>query len=106
MFCSGLYVPLPDPHANPEPMKRAIVGCILHSTNSLRTADRWEEWIMDQSDRGHHAIVNDIHSKLTQEGEKYHKVSCPEHRDTNDVQYELVDVNRDYVSSLVGSLPV
>ena len=61
---------------------------------------------MDQSDRGHHAIVNDIHSKLTQEGEKYHKVSCPEHRDTNDVQYELVDVNRDYVSSLVGSLPV
>jgi len=106
MFCSGLYIPLPDPQANPEPMKHAIVGCVLHSTNSLRTTDRWEEWIMDQSDRGHDVIVNDIYSTLTQEGEKCHKVSCTEHRGTTtDVQYGLVNVTRDYVSSFVRSLP-
>ncbi|KIJ99722.1 hypothetical protein K443DRAFT_679748 [Laccaria amethystina LaAM-08-1] len=99
---SGLYVPLPEPHINPEPMKRAIVGCVLHSTNSLRTTDRWEEWIKDQSDRGHDAIVNDIHSKLTQEGETCHKVSCTEHRGTNDVHYKLTDVNRDFVDAIVG----
>jgi hypothetical protein len=87
-------------------MKLAVVGCVLHSTNSLRTTDRWEEWILDQSDRGQDAIVNDIYSKLSQEGEKCHKVSCTEHRGTNDVQYELVDVDRDFVSSFVCSLPV
>jgi hypothetical protein len=63
--------------------------------------DRWGNWIMDQSHRGHDAIVNDIHSKLTEEGHKSHKVSCTEHRGTNDVHYELAGVNRDFVSSFV-----
>ena len=106
IFCSGLYVPVPDPSTNPEPMKLAIVGCVLHSTDSLRTTDRWADWIIEHSYKGHDALVNDIHSKLIQEGEKCHKVSCTEHRGTNDVQYKLVNVNRDYVSSLVCSLPV
>jgi len=97
----GLYIPLPDPQGNPEPMKRAVVGSILHSTNSLRTTDRWIEWILDQSNRGHDAIVKDMHSKLSKEGEKCHKVTCTEHRGTNDVQYALVDVDRDHVDAIV-----
>lgn len=98
----GLYVPLPDPEYNPEPMKLAIVGCVLHSTDSLRTTDRWAEWIIEHSDRGHDALVNDIHAQLTHEGEKCHKVTCTEHRGTNDVHYKLVDVNRDHVDAIVG----
>lgn len=101
---SGLYTPIPEPHENPDAIKLAIVGCILHSTDSLRMTDRWEKWIVDQSqaNRSHDAIVNDIYSKITQEGEKCHKVSCTEHRGTADVQYRLVDVNRDYVDNIVS----
>jgi len=99
---SGLYVPLPDPEVNSEAMKLAVVGCVLHSTNSLRMTDRWENWILNQSDRGQTAIVNDIYAKVKQEGEKCHKVICTEYRDTNDVQYKLGDVNRDFVDAIVG----
>ncbi|KDR79309.1 hypothetical protein GALMADRAFT_63585 [Galerina marginata CBS 339.88] len=100
---AGLYIPLPDPHSNPEPMKRAIVGAVLHSTNSLRTADRWEKWILAQSDRGHNAIVNDIYSQLIQEGQQRHIVTSTEHRgDITDVQYGLANVDRGFVDAIVA----
>jgi hypothetical protein len=106
MFYSGLYLPVPEPDTNPEPIKRAVIAAVLHSTKSLRTTARFANYIMDQSHRGHNALVNDIHAKLIEEGEKCHKVSCTERGDKHDVHYTLGDVHRDHVSGFVCSLPV
>jgi len=105
-FYSGLYVPIPEPHVDADAIKNAIVGCVLYSTGSLRTAERWSKWIMDQSHRGQNAITNDIYSKLIEEGVKCHSVSCTEHRGQPKVQYAQGYVSRDHVSSFVSSLHV
>jgi hypothetical protein len=94
----GKYLTLPNPSRDPGPMSRAIVGSVLHATDSLRIADKWGDWIMDSSHRGHDAIVSDMHSKLTAEGEVCHEVYCTEHGG-HDVKYELGPVSRARVSS-------
>jgi hypothetical protein len=52
---------------------------------------------MDQSHRGHDAIVEDLHSKLAAEGEECHEVDCTEHGG-HDVKYARGPVSRDRVS--------
>ncbi|KAJ7832196.1 hypothetical protein B0H13DRAFT_2212902 [Mycena leptocephala] len=97
----GKYLTLPNPSRDPGPMSRAIVGSVLHATDSLRIADKWGDWIMDSSHRGHDAIVSDMHSKLTAEGEVCHEVYCTEHGG-HDVKYELGPVSRARVDTIVG----
>ncbi|KAJ6592159.1 hypothetical protein DFH09DRAFT_1025102 [Mycena vulgaris] len=97
----GAYLPLPNPASNPGPMNRAIVGSVLHATDSLRLTDKWGGWIMDESHRGHDAIVDDLHSKLSAEGEECHEVYCTEHGG-HDVKYDLGPVSRARVDTIVG----
>lgn len=52
---------------------------------------------MDQSHRGHDAIVGDLHSKLAAEGEECHEVDCTEHGGP-DVEYTRGPVSRARVS--------
>ena len=52
---------------------------------------------MDQSHRGHDAIVGDLHSKLAAEGEECHEVDCIEHGG-HDVKYARGPISRARVS--------
>ncbi|KAF8211253.1 hypothetical protein K438DRAFT_1806976 [Mycena galopus ATCC 62051] len=82
-------------------MSRAMVGSVLHAVDSLRLDDKWGDWIMDQSHRGHDAIVRDLHSKLSAEGEECHDVYCTEHGG-HDVKYDFGPVSRARVDAIVG----
>ncbi|KAJ7121553.1 hypothetical protein C8R44DRAFT_786454 [Mycena epipterygia] len=97
----GTYLTLEKPTRDPGPMNRAIVGSVLHAADSLRLADKWGDWIMDESHRGHDAIVDDLHSKLSAEGEECHEVYCTEHGG-HDVKYDLGPVSRARVDTIVG----
>ncbi|KAJ7272397.1 hypothetical protein C8J57DRAFT_1225929 [Mycena rebaudengoi] len=47
----GKYLELKKPTGDSGPMGRAMVGSVLHTTDRLRLADKWGDWIMDQSHR-------------------------------------------------------
>ena len=55
---------------------------------------------MDQSHRGHDAIVGDLHLKLAAEGEECHEVDCTEHGG-HDVKYARGPVSRARVSFIL-----
>jgi hypothetical protein len=82
------YLELKKVTGDSGPMSCAMVGSVLHATDSLCLADKWGDWIMDQSRRGHDSIVADMHSKLSAEGEQCHDVYCTEHGGS-DVRYSL-----------------
>ncbi|KAJ7231099.1 hypothetical protein C8J57DRAFT_1251366 [Mycena rebaudengoi] len=86
------YLELKKATGDSGPMSCAMVGSVLHATNSLCLADKWGDWIMDQSRRGHDSIVADMHSKLSAEGEQCHDVYCTEHGGS-DVRYSLGPVD-------------
>ncbi|KAJ6545268.1 hypothetical protein B0H19DRAFT_1266727 [Mycena capillaripes] len=94
----GKYLELEKPIHDAWPVHCAIVGSVLYSADSLRLTDKWADWIMDESHRGHDAIVNDLHAKLSAAGEECHDVYCSSH----DVKYELVPVSRASVDVIVG----
>jgi hypothetical protein len=98
----GKYIPLPRTAGGSAVTSRALVGSVLHAVDSQRIADRWEDWIMDQSHRGHDAIVGDLHSKLAAEGEECHEVDCTEHGGP-DVEYTRGPVSRARVDNIVGT---
>ncbi|KIM74883.1 hypothetical protein PILCRDRAFT_14056 [Piloderma croceum F 1598] len=98
----GKYISLHRPAGGSAVTDRALVGSVLHAVDSQRIADRWEDWIMDQSHRGHDAIVRDLHSKLAAEGEECHEVDCTEHGG-HDVKYARGPISRARVDNIVGS---
>jgi hypothetical protein len=97
----GTYIPLHRPAGGAAVTNRALVGSVLHAIDSHRIADKWEDWVMDQSYRGHDAIVSDLHSKLAAEGEECHEVDCTEHGG-HDVKYSLGPVSRARVDNIVA----
>ncbi|KAJ7252342.1 hypothetical protein B0H12DRAFT_1117881 [Mycena haematopus] len=98
---NGMYLPLPPPTRNPGPMNRAIVGTMLHAADNSRLADKWGDWIADESYRGHDALVDALHSTLSAQGEECHEVSCTEHGG-HDIQYHRGPVSRARVDAIVG----
>jgi len=94
----GKYLELQDPSRDSGPVHRAVVGSVLYSVDSLRLTDKWGDWIMDESHRGHDELVDDLHGKLSAEGEECHDVYCSGH----DVKYERGAVSRATVDAIVG----
>ncbi|KAJ6476998.1 hypothetical protein C8R45DRAFT_1008530 [Mycena sanguinolenta] len=97
----GSYIKLPKPNTKPGVMKRAMVGAVLNAADSLRIEDRWADWVVDRSDRGHDKIVDDMHSRLSAERAECHEVTCTEHGG-HDVKYHRGPVTRARVDRIVG----
>ncbi|KAJ7067431.1 hypothetical protein C8F01DRAFT_1121293 [Mycena amicta] len=97
----GDFIPLANPTKDSGPMDRAIVGAVLHATDSLRIENRWEDWIVGNAQRGHEDLVSDMHAKLSSEGEHCHEVVCTEHGG-HDVKYHSAPVSRARVDAIVG----
>jgi len=97
----GDYIELANPSRDSGPMDRAIVGAILNASDSLRIENRWEDWIVGNSDRGHASLVADMHAKLSAEGEQCHEVACTEHGG-HDVKYHTAPITRARVDAIVG----
>jgi hypothetical protein len=103
-FCvktMGRYAELPNPSSSPTLMDSALVGSMLHATDTARIERRWEDWIKDKSDHGHDAIASAMHSKLSSEGEECHELSCTSHGG-HDIKYHAGPVSRARVDEIVA----
>ncbi|KAF7329949.1 VWFA domain-containing protein [Mycena kentingensis (nom. inval.)] len=103
-FCQktlGRYAELPNPSSSSKLMDSALVGSMLHATDTARIERRWEGWIRDKADHGHGAIATAIHSKLSSEGEECHELSCSSHGG-HDIKYHSGPVSRARVDEIVA----